>query len=843
MVDETVGIKVTADAAGVEAGAAESNAAIKSISATVDGLKDLFLELGGVAKGSLREMSMGAHEAATSVKGAAESVTILREAVSGIGEALIAMFAVEQISEFARKMAEAAEKTLHTAETFGLTAGEVQHMSAQAALAGVPLDVLSNAMQRLDRSFAVAKEGGKSQSAAFKEIGVSVQGSYTQTQLLNTALEGLGHLDAGPAKVAAAMAIFGRNIQGLGPLLAMTDEQLKESEELIDHYGAVNEEAAAKGGALAEAFNQNHVAMMGLNNVLTDAFAPVLKVVVDGMNDLVAAFVKSYNEGGLVRGVLDGLALAFKAIEQAWATVELSIATGWHLISGIVVAWFDALGAVANQVKEFLAPQIANLEDVAAPVFKALAAGWDWITGKLKEFGEWLAKIASAFGTWLTELPFVGAGFAKFGSDMHDTFSKMQTDFENFGKASDKIWNGKGVALPKAGSGTTTDDPNKDGNNKGLDLAEILGPIRDFQAELIAGMHKDYLDSLQDGLRQSVGMYQRDAEARVALDKAAVSQIEQNAKGGVISHAAANEQIKALYTDEMDTKIAAANEEYNTTKTTVDESLKWVAIGTSEYERLQREEVEAKVRRDKAILEAQTANTVALIANDNTETQRLRQQWQGIISPIVSAWGSGLKGMIEGTQSFGQAMAHIGESILDVFLKVGERMVENWLVNLLVVKTASRATALGELSHNAVVAAGAAYASTAAIPIIGPFLAPLAGAAAFTAVMAFGELASAQGGFDIPAGVNPLVQTHAEEMILPASIANPLRDMLAQNDNAAPGGGFYGTDARGGGDAHLHLHGNIIDGPSVGRWFDQNKHHVLGAVNSATRAGGTLKTG
>jgi hypothetical protein len=37
---------------------------------------------------------------------------------------------------------------------------------------------------------------------------------------------------------------------------------------------------------------------------------------------------------------------------------------------------------------------------------------------------------------------------------------------------------------------------------------------------------------------------------------------------------------------------------------------------------------------------------------------------------------------------------------------------------------------------------------------------------------------SAWGGYDIPSGLNPVVQAHAEEMILPASIANPLREMV-----------------------------------------------------------------
>jgi hypothetical protein len=48
-----------------------------------------------------------------------------------------------------------------------------------------------------------------------------------------------------------------------------------------------------------------------------------------------------------------------------------------------------------------------------------------------------------------------------------------------------------------------------------------------------------------------------------------------------------------------------------------------------------------------------------------------------------------------------------------------------------------------------------------------------------------GALAVAAKGFDVPAGVNPVTQLHAEEMVLPAHLANTVRDLAA---NAGGGG-------------------------------------------------------
>src|SRR4029077_6432553 len=69
-----------------------------------------------------------------------------------------------------------------------------------------------------------------------------------------------------------------------------------------------------------------------------------------------------------------------------------------------------------------------------------------------------------------------------------------------------------------------------------------------------------------------------------------------------------------------------------------------------------------------------------------------------------------------------------------------------------------------------------AYKAVVGIPYIGPFIAPAAAAVAYAGISAF----SAAGGFDIPPGVNPLTQLHASEMVLPANLAQGVRNMTAQ---------------------------------------------------------------
>ncbi len=85
------------------------------------------------------------------------------------------------------------------------------------------------------------------------------------------------------------------------------------------------------------------------------------------------------------------------------------------------------------------------------------------------------------------------------------------------------------------------------------------------------------------------------------------------------------------------------------------------------------------------------------------------------------------------------------------------------------------AAAVAEVERQAAVAGAGAFAATAAIPIIGPELAPSAGAAALAAVQAMAPMASfAVGAWELPHDM--IAQVHAGEMIIPAGPAAAIRD-------------------------------------------------------------------
>jgi len=222
------------------------------------------------------------------------------------------------------------------------------------------------------------------------------------------------------------------------------------------------------------------------------------------------------------------------------------------------------------------------------------------------------------------------------------------------------------------------------------------------------------------------------------------------------------------------------------------------------------------------------------------EVAETMQAWQQMLAPIGNAFSSSLSGMITGQENFRQALANIGNAIVSDFVSMAVKRATNWIASEATMTSASQAgdiartasqdaaitegkaaeAAAGSVSvfGDANKAAAGAFSAVAGIPYVGPILAPAAAVAAFAAVMAY-DVFSAEGGFDIPAGLNPMTQLHEREMVLPASIAEPLRAGL-------------GNGNRAGGDIHIHA----VDAASFQRLLQNNKSALAKALRGAHRS-------
>ena len=164
-------------------------------------------------------------------------------------------------------------------------------------------------------------------------------------------------------------------------------------------------------------------------------------------------------------------------------------------------------------------------------------------------------------------------------------------------------------------------------------------------------------------------------------------------------------------------------------------------------------------------------------------TKALMQNRQHITDMVKGA-ASGIQQSIAGVLSFTTSLSDgirgVFQSILSSVANVLAQIAVEWGANKLLIMIGSKQTAMGQIGANAATAGSAAFASTAAIPVVGPALAPAAAAAAYTGALSFmGAIPAAAKGYDIPAGVNPLTQLHEKEMVLPAHLAENVRNMTA----------------------------------------------------------------
>jgi hypothetical protein len=186
------------------------------------------------------------------------------------------------------------------------------------------------------------------------------------------------------------------------------------------------------------------------------------------------------------------------------------------------------------------------------------------------------------------------------------------------------------------------------------------------------------------------------------------------------------------------------------------------------------------------------AQKLALMTQYNTKMAELNlksaddsaKDWKKTFTTLTSGFQNVVQGMLQGTMTFQGAITSMYKTITGIISQTISQMVTTWLEGEVSKMIATKTGAATQVADNAAVAGSGAFAATAVIPYVGPELAPAAAAAAYAASLSFGAGLSAEGGYDIPAGINPMVQTHQREMILPAEHADTIRSLKGSGGNS-----------------------------------------------------------
>lgn len=248
----------------------------------------------------------------------------------------------------------------------------------------------------------------------------------------------------------------------------------------------------------------------------------------------------------------------------------------------------------------------------------------------------------------------------------------------------------------------------------------------------------------------------------------------------------------------------------------------------------------------------------ALERAHNLRMQQLNEQsakdyqktWQDRLKPVTQAFSQSINGMIQGTLTLKQAEMNMLQSILAKFIETGIDTLSNAIANqeglsaaaaagaaqrvtiaktaAAETKTAEASTAQSQIMTAAATAAAKAYQAIVGIPYVGPILAPIAAGVAFAGVEAFtADIASAEGGWERVPADGMMTRLHYNEMVLPAHVAEPVRQMAKNGGN---GGGVH----------HHHYSITMNDAHGVRRLIQKNGSEIAAGIRHLSRRGHRL---
>ena len=636
---------------------------------------------------------------------------------------------------------------------------------------------------------------------AFGKLGVATRdtnGNFRSTMDIMTDVNArLLTFKEGTDRNVEGVKIYGKAWASVAPTLRLTAEAQEEARKKAESLGmVVGEENVAAVSAYRAAMNDAGDVMEGLQKSIGDALLPGLTELGNWFASIGPQAIK------VMRVAMIGLIAAWEGVRVAVFTVYTAVKAGVQQF----VVLFLTLSDVASRALRF--------------DFSGAKAAWKSGMAQIQDIG------STAF------------------NDVAEQAEKAQL------RVSDAMTSafGKQTAIkpPDSGNTSTGGDGDSAAARKAATAAAKAAKDR-FDAEIenlkgqeaAARNNYDIKIALAEKEAQRIGeFYGLESKAYAAaqnhivqLKREAAAQLQQ-----IDQIRAQTVQNAALA--EIDARESAAQLEVELNQSTKAELL----AQQQEFE-AQRFAIREQALQQELQLAAQSNDDPVKVAQLHAQieeltlghNQRLRElsnqtiaeqnkNWAGLNGAIQGNFTSSINAMLKGTQAFGTGIRGLFISIVDSITNMFVQMGVQWVAMTIKQLIMGKITAASTIAGHAAEAGAAAYAATAAIPIVGPALAPGAAAASYAGAMSFQASVAAAKGFDIPAGVNPVTQLHQEEMVLPADLANAVRDM-------AGGGGGGGTPPV--------INISAWDARGIERWLKQpgNSALLAGAVRGHARRG------
>ena len=223
-------------------------------------------------------------------------------------------------------------------------------------------------------------------------------------------------------------------------------------------------------------------------------------------------------------------------------------------------------------------------------------------------------------------------------------------------------------------------------------------------------------------------------------------------------------------------------------------SLQQTSDAASQAAQQMREQFRSAAQDVDASVRQQLANEIRARQQHSVEIQKITattvrdqtQQWNSVFTAMNRGFANSITSMTNSSRTLQQNIARVLDQILTDLLRMLERMVANWIAQHVFMQVfgigTQKSTTAANIGSSAAEGAAAAYASAAAIPVVGWSMAPAIAADAYSNILGFEALNAFAAGGIVPD--DALAFVHKNEMVLPASLSAGLSQMIASDDSS-----------------------------------------------------------
>jgi len=873
--DQNLELLISADSSGVKTGMADAKQTVQSSTEAIkqstqqmadqtksamQQMRDAFKNM---ASGSSEAMKDGASATAAHAQTIGNSLT---GAVSGIQSqlgglssaigfitknfaALAAITAgVVVFKEGISATKEFTSEANKLARAFNISATEASTLNVALGDIYTDAETMVGASQQLSRQLRNNEEGLKSMGLQTRDSS----GEYRNLKdLMLDAAKVLGDYKEGTDRALAGQVLFGKGAGDAAALMRLNTGVMEAARQKQEELGlTVGKENVEALKAYKAAMNDVGDVMLALKKTIGDAVMPIFTKFGEWLSSIGPAAVT------ILKGAIGGLAATF------WF-VKNGVTVLWETINAMIVSVTEPIRALAAALAKALTGDWAGAKNELGNIGTVIKTTWAGAMDEMyKSSEETNARVAALFNKPTDTKATDNKGKKDFvdpkdkskpeKSQMKDYEAELaekkvayqeqqriEGSFREFSKQQElDFWETKLNTVAKG-----TDDEKTlrlkvattklaiDKSSFEAEVANLKSSMAEFKNNASARL--EIAQQLAERMKKAYGedskeyaLAQKDilAAKRQVADQ--LKQIE-------------TEQVKTAMNRNMD--LIAQEQEISDMRYQLGiQSAQQTFALEQDFEsrryQLQAKSLQdqlelAKLNPDKNPVEVEKINAqleelemkhqATMRGIQHKATMEQMKDWKGMFDAIQNSLASVVKGLMNGTMTMGKAIKTLFAGVLDAVVNTLAQMAAKWIMQKVIEMIWGKTAAISGVAANAAVAGSGAYAATASIPYVGPFMAPAAAATAYAGAMSFGAGLAAEKGFDVPAGMNPITQLHQKEMVLPANIAQPLRDSL-------DGGGGIG-----GGDYHLHVH--ATDSDSVKRLFQNNGSALMEVLRQQHR--------